>query len=165
MRLGAKIFGSLATLLLLFLLIGILLPGTWIARQEALLSEPPTRVFPLLNSLEAWQDWTPFPEAGLESFGPPEGVGGGIRWNDPQYGRGTAEITGSVLNREVTYRVEIEDGRLAIAGRLILEAEGGGTRIEWIEEGDFLLSQPAEPLPGVGSGIKFKPLPSRGKKK
>jgi uncharacterized protein (DUF39 family) len=36
---------------------------------------------------------------------------------------------------------------------------------DWISDGNFRLSQPVEPLPGVGSGLKFKPLPAKGKKR
>ena len=137
MKLGAKIFGGLSIVLLLFLLIGIALPGTWRAEQEALFPGTPADVFPFLNSLLAWEAWTPFPEAGLESFGPAEGIGAGIRWDDPQYGRGEAQITGSSAGREVSYEVKIEDGRLTIQGRMTLLSEAGGVRIRWVEEGDF----------------------------
>lgn len=137
MKLGAKIFGGLATLLLLYLLVGALLPGTWRAREATVLPAPPATIFPFLNSLEAWQAWTPFPEASLESYGPPEGLGAGIRWDDPQYGRGEAEITGSVGGRSVTYRVDVENGSLIINGTMTLRGQADGTLIEWIEEGDF----------------------------
>jgi len=36
---------------------------------------------------------------------------------------------------------------------------------DWISGGEFYLSQPVDPLPGVGSGLKFKPLPAKGKKR
>ena len=40
-----------------------------------------------------------------------------------------------------------------------------GTLKEWIAKGDFTLTQPVEPLPGVGSGLKVNALPARAKKK
>lgn len=137
MKLGARIFGVLAGILLLFLLVGLLLPGTWSAGEEALLPAPPSSVFPLLNRLSAWDLWTPFPDTGLEWFGPPEGVGAGLRWDDPGYGKGEARIVRSVEGAEVRYEVEVEGGALRIHGVLTLEAEGVGTRLRWVEEGDF----------------------------
>lgn len=137
MRVGAKIFGALAGILLLFLLVGLLLPGTWRAQEEVLLPAPPSSVFPFLNRLSAWDLWTPFPDTGLEGFGPPEGVGAGLRWDDPRYGGGEARIVRSVENAEVGYEVEVDGGALRIHGVLTLEAEGGGTRLQWVEEGDF----------------------------
>jgi hypothetical protein len=32
---------------------------------------------------------------------------------------------------------------------------------KWIEQGEFLLTEPVAPLPGVESGITFKPLKER----
>jgi hypothetical protein len=135
-KLGAKIFGILGGSLVLYLLLGLLMPGTWVARQEALVSSPPSAVFPYLNRMDLWQSWAPMPESGSESFGPPEGVDAGIRWDDPQYGRGQIQITGSFPNTEVTYSVEVEGGALRIEGKFALAPEGSGTRIEWEEAGD-----------------------------
>ena len=137
MKLGAKIFGALSGILLLYLLVGLLLPGTWRAQEEAFLDAPPASVFPLLNRLSAWSLWTPFPSSGLEAFGPPKGVGAGLRWDDPQYGKGEARIIGAREDAEVEYEVEVEGGGLRIHGVLTLEPEGEGTRLRWIEEGDF----------------------------
>jgi L-aspartate semialdehyde sulfurtransferase len=32
---------------------------------------------------------------------------------------------------------------------------------KWMQEGEFLLSEPVAPLPGVESGVTFKPLKER----
>jgi hypothetical protein len=39
--------------------------------------------------------------------------------------------------------------------------EIAGILKEWIEKGEFLLTEPVAPLPGVESGIVFKPLEER----
>ena len=137
MRTGARIFGAVSGILSLFLLIGLLLPGTWHAEADTLLSATPASIFPYLNRLEAWKEWTPFPESGLEGFGAVEGPGAGVRWGDPAYGSGEARILESVPNRRVDYEVRIESGRLLIRGRITLEPEGDETRVRWVEEGDF----------------------------
>jgi len=131
------VFGFLSGILLLFILVGLLLPGTWSAEEDAFLPAPPSAVFPLLSRLSAWGSWTPFPDTGLEAFGPAEGVGAGIRWNDPDYGRGEARITGLEEDRVVEYEVLIEGGSLRIQGRLTLRPNPDGTQIHWTEEGDF----------------------------
>lgn len=137
MRWGARIFGAISGILLLYLLVGFLLPGRWKAEETALLSAPPSRVFPLLDHLTAWEAWTPFPESGLEAFGPASGPGAGIRWQDPRYGKGEARITMTRPDAEVRYEVEVEGGALTIRGVLALAPEGAGTRLRWVEEGDF----------------------------
>lgn len=137
MRLGAKVFGGLSGILLLFLLVGLLLPGSWQAQEEILLPVPPSSVFPLVNRLSSWELWTPFPESGLVPFGPPEGAGAGLRWDDSQYGKGEVRIIGSREDTEVVYEVAVEQGALRIRGTLTLEPEDGRTRLRWVEEGDF----------------------------
>jgi hypothetical protein len=77
------------------------------------------------------------PESGTEITGPPQGVGAGMRWDDPRYGRGRIEITESRPNSKVSYAVEVEEGTLRIRGILSLRLEGSGTRLTWEESGDF----------------------------
>jgi hypothetical protein len=137
MKLGAKIFGMLSGLLLLYLLLGLLLPGRWEAEAEAVIQASPEELFPLLNNLEAWARWSPMPESGQETFGSVSGVGAGLRWDDPQYGVGEVRIISSQANAEVGYEVEVEGGALKIQGLLTLEGEERGTRISWRESGDF----------------------------
>ena len=137
MKLGAKIFGVLSLGLVLFLLLGILLPGTWMAETEATLSAPPSTVFPFLNRMDQWILWNPVPESGSGVMGPPEGAGAGLSWDDPQYGEGSFQILVSELDSRVEYEVLVEGGSLKIHGRLSLSSEGDGTRLHWVEEGDF----------------------------
>lgn len=137
MKLGAKIFGALSGLLLLYLIIGLFLPGKWEAEAEWVIQAPPQEVFPFLNNLEAWPQWSPMPDSGLEAFGAAHGVGAGLRWNDPQYGDGEVRIVASQENSEVRYEVDVEGGALKIQGILSLEGYEGGTRIRWRESGDF----------------------------
>ena len=137
MRLGAKIFGILSGVLILYLALGLLLPSTWEARSEAVLPGLPSEVFPFLNRMDRWVQWNAMPESGTNLFGPEAGVGSGIRWDDPQYGKGQLLIVVSVADSLVEYDVEIEGGALEVHGVLALRQEGMGTQISWVERGDF----------------------------
>ena len=137
MKWGARIFGALSGLFLLYLLLGLLLPGRWEAEAEAVIQASPEEIFPFLNSLSAWAQWSPMPESGLETFGSAQGVGAGLRWDDPQYGDGEIRVVSSHANSAIGYVVEVEGGTLKIEGTLSLTEEKGGTRIVWREEGDF----------------------------
>jgi uncharacterized protein YndB with AHSA1/START domain len=136
-KLGAKIFGILGSVLCLYLLVGLLLPGTWTAKYETVLRQPPNQVFTFLSEVEQWQRWMPLPESGWEVFGTVGSEGSGVRWDDPRYGRGQIQITGTEPVSSVTYRVEVEGGRLVIEGELTLVEEGRGSRLSWEEKGDF----------------------------
>jgi L-aspartate semialdehyde sulfurtransferase len=70
---------------------------------------------------------------------------------------------------EVSY-AELRSGKINIKGKSIPTAslssypralEIASSLKEWILNGKFLLSEPVEPLPGVESGIVFKPLNER----
>ena len=70
---------------------------------------------------------------------------------------------------EVSY-AELKSGRIRIKGRDVptgsLSSYPKAVEIasilkSWIEKGEFLLTEPVAPLPGVESGIAFKPLKER----
>ena len=74
---------------------------------------------------------------------------------------------------QVTY-AELRSGSITIEGKEVptvslssyAKARAvASTLKDWIAKGEFTLTEPVEPLPGVGSGIKFKPLPAKGKKR
>lgn len=134
---GARILGTGAALLMLFLLVGFLLSGRWEADRTMVISAERTRIFPLLESPEAWKRWTPWPDSGLVTSGPTSGPGARMSWDDPNLGDGVFEIVQTEAPRLVRYRVSVQDGTMRTDGSLRLEPESGGTRISWVERGDF----------------------------
>jgi hypothetical protein len=137
LKLGAKIFGALSAILILYLLLGLLLPGTWEAEVEVVLEASPSRVFPFLNRTDHWILWNPMPESGSSFIGPEEGVGSGLAWEDPQYGFGEFRILASEQDSVVEYEVQVEGGSLEIRGVVTLTTEGAATALRWTEKGDF----------------------------
>jgi len=136
-KLGAKIFGALSGALILYLFLGLLLPGTWEAEADTVLPAAPSTVFPYLNRMDRWVLWNPVPESGSGFVGPAEGVGAGLQWDDRQYGEGRVLILLSEADTRVEYEVQVEGGSLRIHGVISLSPEGSGTRLHWIEKGDF----------------------------
>jgi uncharacterized protein (DUF39 family) len=70
---------------------------------------------------------------------------------------------------EVSY-AELNSGHIKVQGKAVPTAslssypkavEIANILKKWIEKGEFLLSDPVAPLPGVESGVKFKPLKER----
>ena len=70
---------------------------------------------------------------------------------------------------EVSY-AQLKTGKITVKGKEVPTAslssypkavEIAGTLKEWIASGKFLLTEPVAPLPGVESGITFKPLKER----
>ena len=79
---GTRVLGGGAAILILFLVVGFLLPGTWSARASVQIDAPPEAVFPWLDSPRAWTRWTPWPDTGLVMGGPAHGVGSVITWDN-----------------------------------------------------------------------------------
>jgi len=70
---------------------------------------------------------------------------------------------------EISY-AELKSGHIRVQGKDVPTAslssypkamEIAGILKGWIEKGEFLLTEPVAPLPGVESGITFKPLKER----
>jgi uncharacterized protein (DUF39 family) len=70
---------------------------------------------------------------------------------------------------EVDY-AQLRSGKIKVQGKDVPTAslssysravEIANTLKDWIKKGEFLLTQPVAPLPGVESGITFKPMPDR----
>ena len=137
MRVLFRIFGSLAALLILFLTVGLLLPGTWRAEGSVSLRVPPREVFPYLNDLALWDAWTPWGDVESTFDGQTAGVGSRRSWDHPNLGSGSITITESDRDRLVQYRVVIDDGALAVEGTFVLESAQGGSTVTWSEAGDF----------------------------
>jgi hypothetical protein len=136
LTIGWKVSAALALLVGSFLLVGVVLPGTWSAEAETWIDAPPGRIQPLLASPAAWDAWTPWPEIDFRYGGPESGTGATRSWDDPEAGRGSFTIREATPS-SVQYVVEVGDGRFVTHGEFTLTAERGGTRVVWREAGDL----------------------------
>jgi hypothetical protein len=134
---GTKILAVGAGVLLLFLAVGVALPGTWSAERSAVLSAPPEAVLPMVDAPMAWRAWTEWPDSGLVAEGPERGAGARLVWNDRELGDGSFEIVEAGALEGVRYRVSVQGGSMHTDGTFLMAPEGGGTRVTWREEGDF----------------------------
>jgi uncharacterized protein YndB with AHSA1/START domain len=133
-----KVLWSAVALLVLGLVVGFLLPGTWQAQRSATIAAPPERVFPLIDSPRSWGEWAPLGDVKATFEGPEHGAGATRRWDDPQVGDGVFTIVSAQPDREVQYRVEVQKGKMMTEGTVTLApAPGGGTTVTWAERGDF----------------------------
>ena len=132
----AKIFGGIAAVLVTFMIIGLLLPGTWSAEASIQIEAAPEDVFPYLNDLSRWDTWTNWGDIESALSDPPRSVGASRTWDDPNFGSGSVTITSSSAPTLVRYEVEVEGGA-SVSGELRIEASGGGSQVTWREEGDL----------------------------
>ena len=136
-RKGALAAGALAVLMAGLVLAGILLPGTVDVTRAIEIAAPPERVFPLLDDLSAWDDWTPWADIESRMEGPPAGLGARRVWDDPRMGSGSLTITASAPPSAVSYEVEVEDGAIRFEGTLSVASRGSGSLVTWTERADL----------------------------
>ena len=135
--LGTKVLGGAAALLVLFLLVGYLLPAEWEAGAQAHVEAAPAELFPYVATPEGWRSWTPWPDSGLVRGGPPEGPGASLTWEDIELGSGVFTIVEVESPERVGYTVEVEGGSMRTTGSVTLEPDGAGTLVTWREAGDL----------------------------
>lgn len=133
---GTKILGGGALLLTAFLLIGFLLPAEWEADATRVIDGSAEAVLTYLDSPEGWQEWTPWPETGVERTGPERGAGARLSWNDPDLGSGSFTLDAATAE-QVTYKVDVGEGTMLSSGAVTLTSEDGRVRVRWHEEGDL----------------------------
>jgi uncharacterized protein YndB with AHSA1/START domain len=102
-----------------------------------LVATPPAAVFPWLDDPRRWDEWAPLGDVETTFSGPARGSGAMRSWDDPEMGDGRFTILTAEADREVRYRVEVQEGALITQGTLRLAPEGAGTRVTWTEVGDF----------------------------
>ena len=145
-RPGAVVAGILALLAGTLVLVGILLPGTVEVTRTVAIEAPPEAVFPLLDDLEAWPEWTPWGEVEmLLPAGPGTGAGARRVWDDPSLGSGSLTLVESrpppaLPGRGlpgVDYLVEVEGGAIRFEGTITIEPRSGGSLVTWTERADL----------------------------
>lgn len=135
-------------LLIPILALGILLgyisskPDQFEISREAVFAAGPESLFPQLNNLRKFQDWSPWaridPECQHTFEGPEAGVGSIHRWSgNDEVGEGSMTILESETNARILSRLDFKKPFEAInmtEFRLVPE-EGGKTRLIWTLNG------------------------------
>jgi len=133
-----RILIAVIAILLLVLGIGFMLPGAWQVERSVVIRAPAASIFPHLNSLKQWREWTAWhqqPDLQIEYSGPDSGVGATSRWRARE-GRAVMKIMQSERDRFVAYTVLFNAGELRSDGSLTLVPESDGTRVVWRATGD-----------------------------
>jgi hypothetical protein len=112
-----------------------MLPRAVHVERSVDVARPPAAVFPLVNSLHGFNQWSPWngldPQMKLDYSGPDSGVGAQMQWSgDKRVGSGRERITESVPDTRVTSDLEFTGQGTAKASFLLAPIDGG-TRVVW----------------------------------
>ena len=135
MALARLAFRVLLILLILLVLIGLLLPPSAEVERSIVIDAPPDEIFPQLNSMRAFNTWSPWggdADTRYEFSGPEQGAGSRMTWqsDSAQAGFGAQEIVASVPARQIEMRLEFGEKGGGTA-TFLLEPQGGSTLLRW----------------------------------
>jgi effector-binding domain-containing protein len=137
-----RTFFVLIALVLIFVVVGLLLPRRRHVERSVFIDTPPSVVFSQVNGFEHFNDWSPWvavmPNAEYSFEGPDFGVGSKMSWTvtEPKAETGSQTIVTSTPYD----RVEIEldfGGQGTAEAAYLLQPENGGTQLTWTFDTDF----------------------------
>ncbi len=122
--------------------IGYLLPDSAHVERTARIDAPPEAVFPYVNNLKRFAEWSPWaakdPDMEQTFQGPDAGVGAQLYWqsDDPDVGSGSSLIVESNPPERVVNRLELPDLSNATYYFEISETDDG-SRVTWGFDTEF----------------------------
>ena len=145
MKVLKRIFFVLVALVLIFVIVGFLLPRQRHVERSIFIDAPPTVVFSQVNGFRNFTGWSPFvavmPDAEYTYEGPDFGVGSKISWavTGPRPEIGSQTIVASTPYDRVDIELDLGPQGTAQATCLLLP-ENNGTNLTWAFDTDFGLN-------------------------
>jgi len=140
-----KIFFVLVVLVLIFVVVGFVLPRQRHVERSIFIDAPASVVFSQVNGFKHFNDWSPFiavmPDSEYEFEGPEFGVGSKMSWSatEPQPETGSQTIVASTPYERVDVELDLGPQGTSQAAYL-LRPEDGGTNLTWAFDTDFGLN-------------------------
>ncbi len=137
-----KIALALLVIVLAFAGYVALQPAVGTVTRSATIAAPPSAVFPYVNDLHKWQDWSPWakldPNAKATFEGPQAGTGAVFSWSgNNEVGEGKMTIVESKPDDYVKMNIDFAKpfANTSVA-EFQLKPEGAGTNVTWSMTGD-----------------------------
>jgi hypothetical protein len=116
-------------------------PDRFVVTRSVTIPVPADRLFPLVNDLHAWNEWSPWaaldPAASTTFAGPDAGVGAAMAWaGNAKVGVGRMTIVESRPDTVVRFRLDFEKPMKATnTSEFTFVPEGEGTVVTWTMSG------------------------------
>ncbi len=136
-----KVVFAILLLPILLIVVSFFLPSRYHVERSVVVTAKPESIFPLLNELRQWPEWTAWttnrePSLVYSQSGPASGVGAVQSWTAAS-GNGTIKLTSSDPAKGVGYELNFNDGRFVATGRIEMLVVKTGTQVTWTTEGDL----------------------------
>ncbi|MEW6120627.1 MAG: SRPBCC family protein [Pseudomonadota bacterium] len=112
-------------------------PDHFRVERSIVIQSPPATIFPLIDTLRYWQDWSPWvrkdPAMERTLSGPESGTGAVYAWKgNSDVGEGRMEIIESVPHARIRLRLDfVRPFEARNTAEFILSPVGQGTRVTW----------------------------------
>jgi effector-binding domain-containing protein/uncharacterized protein YndB with AHSA1/START domain len=136
-----KILAVLVAVVVVFCVIGLLLPRHVVVKRSTTIDRPVSMVYAVVNSFALFPKWSPWqdldPNMSQTTEGPREGVGAKLIWKgNDKVGSGTQTITAATTDQSVAS--DLDFGEMGVAKSLVtLTPDGTVTRATWTVDIDM----------------------------
>ena len=125
-----------ALLLLVFTVVGFLLPQCQTVERRILTTVTPELLFPQLATLKRWPEWTAwnrqrFPDLTMRFEGSESGAGAIMQARGKSSGNGTVTITRADLQEGIWYDLDFENGTQIFHCAITYKPQGNGLAVVW----------------------------------
>lgn len=135
------VLSALGVVAVLVALVVLGRPDAFVVSRSATVAVPAGRLFPLVNTLHAWNEWSPwakFDPAAANTFaGPNAGVGASMAWSgNAKVGVGRMTIVESQPDTLIRLRLDFEKPMKATnISTFTFVPDGRGTHVTWTMSG------------------------------
>jgi carbon monoxide dehydrogenase subunit G len=134
-----RILTALIIGIVLLFVISLFLPKTFHVERSIRIDASSAEVHAYVGDLAKWESWTPWIEADptiVIDYGPvTSGVGASQSWTGDS-GNGELSFTRCDPSHGVAYDMSFDEGRYPSTGELTYAAEGAGTMVTWVMDGE-----------------------------
>ena len=133
---------ALVACIIAFIVVGSMMPSVWHVERTTVINAAPEAIFPWVNDIRRWQEWSPWNEQKDPTFkrsfgGPERGIGATMMWDGENLGRGRVGITSSIPYEKVSYDLFLDDSMTPSKGAVALVPQATGTIVTWTDDGDM----------------------------
>lgn len=130
------------TLVIVLIVIIAKRPSTYSYVRTLSMPHSVDKIFPHVNNLKKWNDWSPWvqldPNCKTTYEGPEAGLGAIMKWDgNKKVGTGSLTITSSLPNTRIMYRLNfIKPFKGTSEAEISFKPEGEGTLVSWTMTGN-----------------------------
>jgi uncharacterized protein YndB with AHSA1/START domain len=120
---------------------GMVLSPKFTVTRTATVNAAPDKVYALVADPRGWKAWSAWnqrdPAMAIEYSGPASGAGAVWAWKSKSQGDGKMTFTTAEPGKRLGYELYFPDFGTTSTGEFRFEANGGGTQVTWVMNGDM----------------------------